>query len=139
LVEFANLLGSAARILEAQPQDLLRTFGQNLFLPLSRRYKHLMEGMDEPFTLLERLDGYVHFEVQKLEPDAELPSFVFESTGANSAKLTYRSERALFTFAEGLMMGCFEYFGSPVAISIKDVSDGTGKAVVFSVVRSVDS
>jgi hypothetical protein len=137
LAEFASLLGSLSRILEAEPTNLLRTFGQNLFASLAARYKHLLKDMDDPFILLERLDGYVHFEVQKLEPEAELPTFDFETTGTNSATMTYRWERALSDFAEGLLLGCFEYFDNPLSLSKKDVSDGEGKVVVFTVVRSI--
>jgi len=136
--EFARLVATLARVAEAEPKALILWFGKQLFGRLAVAYAHLLDGMDEPFVLLERLDGYVHFEVQKLEPEAELPSFEFERTGPNTATLIYRSQRSLPDLAEGLLIGCFEHFGSLAKIRREERSGGAGTLVDFHVERLVD-
>ena len=136
--EFARLIGSLAAILGADPPELIRWFGEQLFGRLAVVYAGLLEDIEDPFTLLERLDGYVHFEVKKLEPDAQLPSFDFTSTGPGSATMTYRSERALPDLAEGLLTGCFAHFGDRASIRRTDRSGGAGTQVDFHVERKTD-
>jgi len=137
--EFARLIGSLGEIVDAEPGKLLSWFGEQLFGRLALAYAHLLDGIEEPLHLLERLDGYVHFEVQKLEPDAQLPSFEFVRTGPETATMTYRSQRALPDLADGLLRGCFGHFGRQASIRREDRSGGAGTLVDFIVESQPDS
>jgi hypothetical protein len=136
--EFVGLVTSLASIVDAEPASLVESFGEHLFPRLADLYSHLLVGLDDPFDFLERLDGHVHFEVQKLEPEAELPHFDFERTGSDEALLTYRSQRALPHFAQGLLRGCFRHFGRGIEIRSTDRSDGAGTLVEFEIRGKVE-
>jgi hypothetical protein len=136
--EFARLVESLAGAEGAEPRALILWFGEKLFARLAVIYAHLLDGMEEPFDLLERLDGYVHFEVQKLEPEAQLPSFEFQRTGPSTATMIYRSQRSLPDLAEGLLIGCFEHFETRARIGREDRSGGAGTLVEFYVEQVVD-
>ena len=59
------------------------------------------------------MDGYVHLEVQKLYPDAELPSFECVQVDPDTMTMTYRSSRGFEDLAAGLLAGCVAHFESP--------------------------
>ena len=77
--------------------------------------------------------------LQKLEPDAQLPSFAFSRTGPETATMTYRSQRALPDLAEGLPVGCLAHFGHQASVRREDRSGGAGTLVDFHVERRTDS
>jgi len=135
LDEFMSLVSSLSTLVALDPDYLVREFGELLFGSLSTTYGHLLVGLESPFELLDRLDAYIHFEVQKLYPDAELPSFVYEQNGQDCGLLLYQSDRGLASLAHGLLMGCFEHYDSDVSITIEDQSEGAGTRVAFQIQR----
>src|SRR6266540_2882152 len=54
---------------------LLHLFGKHLFGRFVANYPQFFEGIDSAFDFLEKIHSYIHVEVRKLYPDAELPSF----------------------------------------------------------------
>lgn len=65
---------------------------------------------------LPQVDGYVHLEVRKLYPDAELPSFSCTTPEPGTMVMTYRSKTNLPDLAEGLILGCIDHFGDSVSV-----------------------
>ena len=57
-----------------------------------------------------QIDNHIHMEVQKLYPDAELPSFECIRSG-NQLTLNYRSPRPLAAVAQALLGACLKFFG----------------------------
>jgi hypothetical protein len=135
--EFVRLITCLSGAVDVELPILIRSFGELLFGRLAVTYSHLVEGMAGPLAVLERLDDHVHFEVQKLEPEAQLPSFHFERTGPRAATMTYESERALPDLAEGLLIGCFGHFGMKATIRREDRSNGAGSKVNFYIQQRV--
>lgn len=111
---------------------LLQSFGERLFQSFSIRYAHFLKNATSAFTFLQRLQSYVHVEVQKLYPEAELPHFEIEAMPGGSIRMTYRSHRALGDVAHGLIIGCVRYFGEEIAIERRDLSDGDGTVEEFT-------
>ncbi|MFO1417825.1 MAG: heme NO-binding domain-containing protein [Methylotetracoccus sp.] len=70
------------------------------------------------------LDTYIHAEVRKLYPDAELPRFVIERAEPGRMLMTYISTRHMEDLAEGLLLGCFKHFGETVVIATEPLSNG---------------
>lgn len=96
--------------------DLIRTFGLYLFGRLTQAYPVFLEGIDDCFTFLENVHDFIHVEVKKLYPDAELPSFDCQRSGPNQLIMDYRSPRCLGDLAQGLIEGCAEHFDQTILI-----------------------
>lgn len=115
--------------------DLVRTFGQHLFGRFVERYPQLFVGLKSTFRFLEGIEGYIHVEVRKLYPDAELPRFDCDTSQPGRLELTYRSDRPFADLAEGLMRGCIEHFGEPLELRREDLSAGRGTSARFILSR----
>ncbi|MCZ8514417.1 heme NO-binding domain-containing protein [Paenibacillus filicis] len=104
--------------------DLVRTFGEYLFTQLIEMHPYFAEENSSAFGLLQKVDSYIHVEVRKLYPDAELPAFHYEISTPDSLVMTYRSTRPFADLAEGLIIGCIAYYGEKIDIRREDLSDG---------------
>ncbi len=111
--------------------ELVRSFGVHLFGRFHMMFPQYFEGVTSSFDFLQRVDHYIHVEVRKLYPDAELPSFDCDTSEPGRLRLTYRSSRPFAALAEGLIRGCVAHYGEAVDIAMEDLSDGTGTAARF--------
>ena len=82
-----------------------------------------------PLDFLAGVDGYVHVEVRKLYPDAELPRFHCTRTGPDTLIMDYYSGRHLEDLAEGLIVGTLRYYGSSGNVTREKI-EKEGKAGV---------
>lgn len=103
--------------------DLLTVFGEYLFKSLYKAYGSMFQDLKSAFDMLHSIEGYIHVEVKKLYPDAELPTFNTVSRTDNVLVLDYTSERRMSDLAVGLMNGCFKQFGEEADIQKEDVED----------------
>ncbi len=111
--------------------DLVRTYGHHLFGRFVQMYPRLFEAAASTFDFLEQVDGYIHVEVKKLYPDAELPRFTSERLDDRHLRLDYRSARPFGDFAEGLIQGCADHFGERIAIKREPLAAESGVALRF--------
>lgn len=111
--------------------ELLTIYGQHFFYILYSSYPSFFENVKGCFEFLSTLDNYIHPEVLKLYPDAELPRFETESMEENEMHLVYHSERALYNFAEGLMHGLMTHYTEGKYSLETEVLEGDGKKVRF--------
>jgi Haem-NO-binding len=111
--------------------DLVRSFGMHLFGRFHMMFPKYFEDVSSSFDFLQRTDHYIHVEVRKLYPDAELPSFDCDTSQPGCLRLTYRSSRPFAALAEGLIRSCVAHYGEAVDIAVEDLSDGTGTAARF--------
>ena len=58
--------------------DLLHHFGEHMLKFFHQNYPAFFTKSPDAFSFLESVETYVHVEVRKLYPDAELPRFVTE-------------------------------------------------------------
>ena len=115
------------------PADLLRGFGRHLFGRFVVLYPQLFAQISSPLEFLDRLDGYIHVEVRKLYPEAELPRFETRWNGERELHMLYRSPRPFADLAQGLIEGCFEHFGHELLLSRGEETDAAGGRVHFTV------
>jgi hypothetical protein len=115
--------------------DLLRAFGEHLFERFHHLFPKYFEGVPSAFDFLRRVDDYVHIEVRKLYPEAELPTFTCEMPRPDQLSITYRSTRPFAALAEGLIRGCIAYYGEPIEIGVEDLSEGAGTGARFLLTR----
>ncbi|MFK8113217.1 MAG: heme NO-binding domain-containing protein [Rubripirellula sp.] len=111
--------------------DLVRTFGRHLFGRFHALYPGFFEGIDSSIKFLPLVETYIHVEVRKLYPDAELPSFdCEESDGA--MHMTYSSGRPFADLAEGLITACVDHFKDEIDVTRTDLGDQDGTNARFT-------
>ena len=115
--------------------DLLRAFGQYLFNTFVANYKAFFDRADGAFDFLLSIENYIHVEVKKLYPDAELPTFNSIVRDEHTLEMNYHSDRRMADFAEGLIQKCMQYFEEDADIS-KEVIDDDGKHVRFIIKKT---
>ena len=77
------------------------------------------------FSFLNSIDQYIHPEVLKLYPDAELPRFQAEIKSDNEMMLNYMSSRKMSDLAIGLIKGAANHFEEDVdVVKIGEENDG---------------
>ncbi len=103
--------------------DLIRSFGEHLFTRFSINYPYFFEDIHHPFDFLKNLEDYIHVEVRKLYPDAELPKFDYETPAPNCLVMVYSSSRPFGDLAEGLINGCIKHFEKPVSVCRDDLEN----------------
>ncbi len=114
--------------------DLLKVYGEHLFVRFGELYAQFFENVPDAFSFLESIDQYIHKEVLKLYPDAELPSFHTTRVGDNELHMLYHSERKMADFAYGLIKGCLAYFKEIASIDMAPVA-GNDLEVLFKIKR----
>ena len=99
-------------------------FGEYFFTTLKDKYPVFVEKPDL-FSFLNSIDQYIHPEVLKLYPDAELPRFDAEIKSDNEMLLNYMSSRKMSDLAIGLIKGASKYFKEGVEIfKVSEEDDG---------------
>lgn len=97
-------------------QELLFLYGRHLFSILIKSYSFFADGKKSPIEFMASVDEYIHVEVRKLHPNAELPSFKIESQTEDSIVLIYESKRGLEAFAKGMMFGCADFYNTVIDV-----------------------
>lgn len=103
--------------------SLLEVFGEYLFQALYKAYGFMFQDLTSAYDMLYSIEGYIHVEVRKLYPDAELPTFNTISRNDKVLVMDYTSERNMSDLAVGLMRGCFKQFGEDAIIEKEAVTD----------------
>ena len=96
---------------------LLKTFGKHLFGRFSQLFPIFFIEPKNAFDFLKKLDSYIHVEVKKLYPDAELPRFYYEQSDEHTLVLYYLSSRHFEDLAVGLIEGSLEYYQHQASIT----------------------
>ena len=111
-------------------RELLITFGQYLFPKLAELHSYIIADIPSSLDLLENIETVIHHEVKKLYPQAITPQFSCERLGENQLKMSYTSHRSMADLAEGLILGCADYFGDRYEINRLDTGQD-GKSADF--------
>lgn len=115
--EMFQMVKALSEIQNTPVPDLLQFYGEYFFDVLAKAYPAFLENHNF-FSFMESIDGYIHPEVQKLYPDAELPSFESVKTDdENEMLLIYKSSRKMSDFAIGLIHGAANYFKIKVDVA----------------------
>lgn len=111
---------------------LLKTYGEYLFTIFEQNYSIFFENVNHIFNFFENIDKIIHVEVRKLYPDAELPKFESNIIDDKNMTLVYKSNKGLFDFAEGLMIGASKHFNVNLKIE-KELLNQDGTQVKFNI------
>lgn len=111
--------------------ELVQVFGRHLFGRFNALYPQFFRGVESAIDFLPMVETYIHVEVRKLYPDAELPSFECEQH-EGVLEMTYRSKRPFADLAEGLILACVEHFQDEIEVSRADLGDQNGTEARFT-------
>lgn len=130
--EMAILVTNLSALVGIPEPELLKKFGQHLFRRFVTTFPAFFTGITSAFEFLPKVDSYVHLEVRKLYPDAELPSFSCTFPHPGQLNMTYRSVRNLSDLAEGLILGCIDHFGEQLVVARESLQEDPS-AVSFTI------
>lgn len=133
--ELVQLVGALSEATGVPVPELIKAFGQHLFGRFSLAYPKLFEGVDSAFAFLRSIELYIHVEVRKLYPDAELPSFTYESQGPDQLVMLYQSRRPFADLAEGLILGCIAHYGEAIDLQREDLQSEASNRSRFTLSR----
>jgi len=132
--EIVSLVGNLGKMTRIPSSELLRAFGKYLFGSFTKSYPHFIEKTPDAFTLLGSIHNYIHVEVRKLYPDAELPHFSIEYPQPNILIMIYTSSRKMVDLAFGLIEGTLEFFNEEAQIDLQLLKED-GSSVKFIITK----
>lgn len=134
--ELISLMQCYAEMTQLSIAEILKAFGRHLFkrlFPIFLRQQRKLIIQDA-FTLFENLDHYVRFEVFKLYPDGERPSFKAQRLDNYTMLLDYTSPAPLIYAIYGVLEAGLQYFGQENAeILIQDLSVHRTTHAIFTI------
>ncbi|MGY6650019.1 heme NO-binding domain-containing protein [Wenyingzhuangia sp. IMCC45574] len=133
--EMLQLITSLSKNTSIAADDLLLVFSQHLFKGLTKAHPNLVEHYKDPMILLSSIENHIHVEVQKIYPDAQLPTFEMVSQDENKMEMIYKSDKGLYMLGKGLMEETFKLFGQNAEITYEKLKED-GTEVKFILVRS---
>jgi|TARA_B110000467_G_scaffold163217_1_gene188600 hypothetical protein len=131
--EMFKMVGKLSEIKDIPIPALLNIYGEYFFTTLSRDYPKFME-QPNLFSFLESIETYIHPEVLKLYPEAELPSFGTDLKSEKEMRLDYSSSRKMSDLAVGLIKGAANYYNEEVDI-VKISEDDDGARVMLKIIK----
>lgn len=129
--ELVTLAGHLSAATGTPLRDLLVVFGERIFQRFVRDYGQFFVNAKSTFDFLSHIQDYIHVEVRKLYPDAELPTFQYPAMDGRHLVMEYRSPRPFAAFAEGLVRATVKHFGEDISVSVEDLSGGAGTSARF--------
>lgn len=121
--EMVSLIGALVKKTGESMPSVLEAFGTHCFESWVSYAPHYFYRGRHLFDILQGIDEFHEFEVRKLYPDAELPSFVPEVRDAHAMTLGYYSCKPLASLALGVIRGAATHVEQKVDLSF-EAADG---------------
>lgn len=121
--ELMKIVGALSDQTGLPGAELQRRFGGWMHARFVRTYPQFFADKPTVLDMLDAIENEVHVEVRKLYPDAELPTFRTDRVSDRQLRMTYRSDRPLVAFCEGLIEACVLHFGAAAAVTVDRCSD----------------
>ena len=132
--EILELVAQLSQRVKTPVPDLVKAFGSYLFKRFVEIYPGILNRMTNSVELFSNVEGYIHVEVKKLYPDAELPTLEFREKGEKTWELVYKSARPFADLAHGLVEACVAHYGVGAEIEREDLQVETGVETRFTLV-----
>ncbi len=120
--EVIGIVTKLSQVSGIEGGDLVKSFGKHLLRSFSKLHPDYFEKPNA-LELFKSIDNYIHVEVKKLNPDAELPRIDVEELDEKSFTITYNSERPFAQLAQGLIEETCIHFNESYKISSESVED----------------
>jgi hypothetical protein len=138
--EMMRLVGNLGQATHQSVAEILRQYGRYLFQTFVTTYTPFLAAAPDAFTFLRSVDNYIHVEVKKLYPDAELPTFTITQLNASTLQMVYQSSRKMADLAYGLIEGTLAHYGEVATITQQALNpDGSRVAFMITKVNELDS
>lgn len=131
--DFAEMLQLLSHLSEKTGIDigtLQRVFAEHFYKVIERDYSSFLKTYSDPLEMLASIENHIHVEVQKIYPEAQLPTFEVQEKTDNKLVMVYSSSRAMYSFGLGLMEQTFKYFDQQATIDFELLKDD-GSEVKF--------
>ncbi len=128
--EMVTLITGLSKHTGLEVSFLLKEYGFHFFGVIQKSYPHFLDRTKTAFQFLASIENHIHVEVQKLYPEAELPTFDTNLFSPGHLEMIYRSERSMADFAEGLIEKSLEFFGEEAEI-VRENIKADGSVVKF--------
>lgn len=128
--EMVTLIKGLSKHTGLEISFLLKEYGFHFFSVLQKSYPQFLDRTKTAFQFLASIENHIHVEVQKLYPEAELPTFDTNLFSPGHLEMVYRSERSMADFAEGLIEKSLEYYGEKAEIVRQNI-EADGSVVKF--------
>lgn len=132
--EMVSLITNLSSTVKIDAGTLIYTFGHFLFASLGKAHPEVIKSYSTPIGLLYSIEDHIHVHVQKLYPDAELPTFKILEKTDTSLSMVYVSSRGLYRLAHGLIEKCFEHFNSSATVTYELIKED-GTEVKFDILQ----
>ena len=133
--EMVGLVANLSQATHRSASDILREYGRYLFQTFVSTYHPFLEVAPDAFTFLSSVDAYIHVEVKKLYPEAELPTFTITQLDGSTLQMIYQSSRKMADLAYGLIEGTLAYYGEIARIEQQALSPD-GSRVKFLIIKA---
>ena len=133
--EIVTLIQNLSKQTGVPVPALVKAFGHFLFGRFVVLYPTFFSSTPDIFDFLESIENYIHVEVHKLYPDAQLPTFETHREGTQKLIMIYRSPHPFATLAEGLLEGCLTHYQIKAQVDMVDCSAGKGTHAEFHITR----
>jgi len=127
-----DLVSQVAESTGCGEAEVLRRFGTYLFHRFAAIYPVFFLGPRDSLIFLSKVHEQAHGDLRRFHPEAEVPELVCEWVAPRELVLEYRSPRSLADLAEGLILGCIDFFGDDVRLARQDLPGRPGEAVRFT-------
>jgi len=114
--EVVTLVGAAARLAKAKPQDVLLGFGEFIAPDLLEMYKGLLKPSWRTLDVLENTESVIHKVVRSRNPGARPPTLRVTRLSPGEVELHYGSARKMCSVAKGISMGIAAHFSEKLEI-----------------------
>jgi hypothetical protein len=115
--DLLTVIDVAAAHTGTDTSTLLRNLGNFSFAHIAARYGWAVAGHRDLRAFLGALERKVHPEVDRMSPGARTPDVRFTWTSETTFSVSYRSPRALCSYAEGMLLGVATHFGASLALA----------------------
>jgi len=134
-MEMYSLIGELHKSTKIPVPDLMHAYGLHLFGALAKNYAPMLSNLNSAFDMLQSVEKYIHVEVKKLYPDAELPQFETTLENESTLVMIYHSERKMSDVAAGLIEACLAHYGESATVQ-KEMITADGSKVKFEIVKN---
>lgn len=133
--EIGMIVSKLSEITKIESSNLVKAFGRYLFWTFQKNYGEFMDRSSTMFDFLDSIESYIHPEVRKLYPDAELPTFKTVTKTDTNFEMLYQSRRKMHMLALGLIESCSEHYKEDVTVDAK-VNKEDDTEVLISIVKN---
>lgn len=133
--EMLSLLASLSTTTNTEINKLIYVYGLYFFSVIENKYKNIIETYTSSFDMISSIENHIHVHVRKIYPDAELPYFITKEKTDNRLIIEYQSDRAMYSFAQGLMEKTIEHYQEDIRLE-KSILVPDGSKVLFTLTKN---